>query len=484
MMMLELDIEAVTDLSLSSSNHTLGDAQTHDYIPGRTLWGALASHAYRSGMAEDEAFRLFHQGAVRILDAVPATGSARTYPAPGCWHRPKESDAGVLHNFVLESVRDKCKTQQCKPLKQGWFTPAGERLELERAYSLRTAVDPSGKARDGLLYGLPVLRAGSTFWCAIVGEEKDIDKLRPLLKRDLRVGRSRNAELGVVRISIRKAPIQKLDPGQGKATQLSFLCVSRCIFRDPASGSPVLEPPPTAFGLPGDWTLELSSSFLRTARIVHFNSKRGRPERERFALERGSVLTYRGTNPIELHQVSSFTALGVGEDCGHGYGEVLVAPNWLVEPERQVTEAATRTTSQAGEPKDELFQWARAQASKRRRAIELSEKAADAARALRSSRVPSSQWGALRAMAREARFTGATDLYERLFRRGDAGQKSDGFLTSGKRKLSKAWKSAEPKLRTACDEHRDDLPTFLELLASACMRPDGSARKGGNDNER
>lgn len=469
--MLELEIEAITDLCLSSSNRTLGQAGTHDFIPGRTLWGALASLAYQSEMTDEEAFRVFHQGAVRIFDAVPMVADARAYPAPASWHYPKDSSDGLHHNFVRQDIRDQHRDVQCKPVKGGWITANGDRVGVEMSHSIRTAVDPSGRARDGLLFSLPVLRAGSRFWSALSASESDLKKLRPLLARNVRLGRSRNAELGIVRIRVRDKPATKLAHGTGNANQVSFLCVSRCLFRDPTTGAPTFQPTAVALGLPPDWNLDLSASFLRTARVVHFNSKRGRPERARFALERGSVLSFKGESSVDLKSVIESVSKGVGEHCGQGYGEILVSPAWLTEPKYQVGMPGEPNVAAAPEPVDELFRWAAKRAASRQATLDLYRDAVEVAQSLRKYRVPPSQWGVIRTMAREARFNGETDLFDRLMSK----------LSTGKRKLSRAWKNAEPRLRTACETHRGDLPTFLELLAGACMRPDSLPRNGGDE---
>ena len=99
----------------------------------------------------------------------------------------------------------------------------------------------------------------------------------------------------------------------------------------------------------------------------------------------------------------------------------------------------------------------------------LYSQAQQAADRLRRYRIPGSQWGVVRRMAREARFQPglAASLWEDLF------SKEKGFLNSGKRKLSSGWKQALGPLEDACQEKRTqaDLPVFLEFLASACMRP-------------
>lgn len=476
MMKVELDLELLSDVCLSSSNRTLGEPHTHDYLPGRALWGALASEAYRrGGKWADEAFRLFQQGAVRVLDAVPVCGSQRAFPAPRAWHYPKaELEPAAYHNFALESVRREGKGKQFKAFEGGWVSADGSRVTVETSHSLRTAVDPTGKARDGLLHGLPVIPAGHRFWAALAGSQEDVERVCELFGREVRLGRSRNTELGLVKLSRRQQPIGTLSPGNGQARQVSFLCLSRCIFRDQRTGAPTLQPAPEEVGLDPSWRFDPSSSFLKFARIVHFNAKRGRPESERLALERGSVLTFAGKEPVDLAEVVARVEGGVGEHRGQGYGELLVAPAWLTEERVEVQPFRQEAATKASPPDDPLFDWASKQASKRRQAGVLYTEACDQAEGFRRYKLPASQWGVLRRMAREARFrdSQARTLFDDLF------DDKRGFLTTGKRRLSKGWNNASKQLFEVCQKRQADLPMFLELLASACMRPAGEEPVG------
>lgn len=470
-MKVELDLELLTDACLSASNHSLGEPETHQYIPGRTLWGALANLAYRSpAFNEQEVFRIFQQGAVHVSDALPIRSSHRSYPVPLAWHEPKNTPGQKIRNFALETVRTQCSKEQHQGKKGGWVSAERREVKVEMDFSLRTSIDPSGKARQGLLFGLPVLRAGTKFHATLSGSQADLEKVLSLVRnQELRVGRSKNSELGLVRVSPSKQPIIRLQHGSGSATSVSILCVSRCIFRDRQSGAPTLRPSAVAFGLPEDWEFDGASSFVRTTGVVHFNAKRGRPETERFAIERGSVMTFRGRT-VDLGTVANFVENGVGEHRGQGYGEVLIAPVWLTEDQAFTLSPEDKATcSIPAEPADSLFGWAKQRADQKKRAIGLYSKAQHTAERLRRYRVPGSQWGVVRRMAREARFQPslAAKLWENLF------SEQTGFLRSGKRKLADSWKRALEPLEEACIDHKSDknLPMFLEFLASACMRP-------------
>ncbi|CAN0502929.1 unnamed protein product, partial [Phaeothamnion confervicola] len=180
-------------------------------------------------------------GAVRFYDAVLSLEGQRTYPAPASWQIEKDSIGATYHNFALASVRTETKGRQFKAKKGGWITADGTTATAETVYSLRTAVDSSGKAREGLLYGISALRAGTRMSGAIEGSEEDLKAvLDILLGAHLRLGRSRNQELGLVKVTRRQSPVKALADGAAESKTISFLCVSRCIFRDVATGAPRL----------------------------------------------------------------------------------------------------------------------------------------------------------------------------------------------------------------------------------------------------
>lgn len=467
----ELDIELVSDVCISATNRTLGAAETLTSLPGRTLWGLAATLCYQAGMDEAEAFQLFHQGAVRFADAVPVHLGHRSYPTPRAWHVPKSAGAAAAaRNLAVDAGEAEV---QHKPLAAGWLTPDGSRIEVATSHALRTSVDRSGKPRDGLLYGLPTIQAGQNFWTCISGPADAVERVVAALTRDdLSLGRSRNTELGRVRFRRRSTPIGALADGDGPTGEtLSFLCVTRCVLRDPATGAPTLQPFGAAFGLDAGWAYDPARSFVRTARVVHFHGKRGRPETERFALERGSVVTFRKAGGgADWAAVLAATRAGVGEHVGEGYGEVLAAPTWLSAATHPLRVASAEQTPVAP-PTDALFAWARREADAQKASRNSFEAACALAPELARFKVPPAQWGAVHALARAARIRQASDEAFRA--------ELQQYLGEGRRNVDAGWKGgARQQLLEALQRpDRSNIPQFVEYLAGACMR---AGREGGS----
>lgn len=501
-----LELELLTDVCVSSSNRTLEASAPQGCLPGRLVWGVLATRAYQQGgMSPDDIFRIFHQGSVRFRDALPLEGDAIAYPIPQACQRPKSPAGGkVTQNMALPSVRKASAGVQHKTIKDGWATAAGAMVEVEKRSSLRTSVDPSGRALAGHLYGVQALEGGQRFASALVGPKEDVERVLGLLKDPtLRIGRSRNAELGLVKVHVKGAKARLSDlcsTPKSAEGQISFLCVSRCALRDPRSGAATSVPSPEAFGLDGGWRFEPASSFMTTTRVVHFNGHRKRPEPERLVLERGSVVTFCGAaDSIDIASLRETLRGGVGDFTGEGYGEVAVAPDWLVTDSSTFTPATENIAPSAkrAEPADELFAWAKSREQQRQASSETFKKAHALIDELRLRRIARAQWGAIHRMAREARFDASKrsalpDQLKSLLHGGkeakEAIKDSYGKIidwrtmpTGGARNLDPIWRAVRVKFLEECGKvPLTDLPYFLEHLAGACMRPEPkTAHVGG-----
>jgi hypothetical protein len=466
-----IELELLTDVSVPESSRTFGGAESLDFLPGRTLWGAAATAAYRSGMPEDRAFRLFHLGAVRFLDAVPSANGVRCVCTPRSWHGRKYGD-DVL-NLCVEEARSRAKGQQYSAISQGWRLPSTrEEVVVAKRYTLRTSVAADGRPRTGLLFGLDAMAAGTVLRSAIVGTEEDVDAVLPfVLRSDLRLGRSKSAEFGLVRARIVKETGPALDLVNGSAKRIHFLCNGRAAFRDERTGSLTFAPTPGQLGLPDTWRFDEAASFVRTTSYSPFNACRRRPELEKHVFERGSVLTFFGEAPVDLESVRQRTAKGVGVALNEGLGEVVVQPKWLTEvvvnvPRSPAGTPAGRPAPTA--PNDALFRWAQQRADERTETRQAQAWVDEAGQRFERFGLKPSQWGELRRLAIHARHRNDGPVWlEKRMRE---------FVEQGVNSLSGGWgkrmgdKTARDLLLEIARDCHEQLPSRLERLAARCMR--------------
>lgn len=289
-------LDLVDDVVLSADAATAGEHRSLGHIPGSALLGAAASRLYATALREGTAYRLFHSGEVRFGDALPVDDAGRVgWPMPLCLHREKDGEEIV--NLALQARDDR----QWQQLRDGWVGLDGRPVQSpRRGYVLRTAIDEkTGTADSGRLFGYETLQAGSRFLATIeldtgVPAALEEQLVSALTARPLRLGRSRSTEHGRVRAS--RVPPPTRPSGSGvRGSSVTIWALSDLALTD-RHGQATLAPEPRHFGLRGgqvDW----DRSFLRSRRYAPWNASLRARAPERVVIARGSVITFRDTEP-------------------------------------------------------------------------------------------------------------------------------------------------------------------------------------------
>ncbi len=440
---LNLELELVTDLVLTSQSATAGAPRSLDHIPGAVLLGACAARLYPS-LSEDESWLAFHSGKVRFGDGLPLTAAGTCLPMPLAFHQLK-NEPWLLEGHLAPDVRNGSRSvlQAGRPWKQlrgGFVAPDLRVVRPEHRQAQRTAL-ASGRARDGFLYSLDALVAGAVYRAEIAFDDEVPVGLRSRIRGaladgELRLGRSRGAEFGRVRAHLAE-PVEEpwLAPGGGAALLL-LLAVSDLALREPRSGSPCLEPSPCAMGLPaGAFSWLPGRSYLHTRRYSPFNAKRRRPDLERQVIQAGSVIAVKPGDGWNTQRLAVALARGVGDHRQDGLGQILVEPPLLgaVTPRASVKPVPAGPLPEPRLPDDDTAHWLE-RAWRRKRA---SDKALDDALAWTAELVrwqpalPASQWGEVRGLAAMAE--SRDSLVSTLF------EKNVGFTETGVGKLEQRW---------------------------------------------
>lgn len=405
----------------TSSSATVGASRSLPYLPGASLLGAVAAQLYSplATRSADLAVRVFHRGAARFGDALPCrdAGSA-IVPVPLCFHHPKGDDCTpAWRNHVVEEV---LSTEQPTQVRDGYLdgtVAEGEdpRLRPRMESSERTAMK-DGMVRDGFLYSLHAISAGQRFLTAIDLSDdlpSDIkDTILATLAGELRVGRSRSAEFGLVRSEpLLEPPTDVPLAPRPHRDHVPILLTSDWCLLDLATGAPTLRLRPDTLGLPpAAFQVIPEATFVRTRRYSPFNGTRRRPDHERQVLAQGSVITVRLGAGTTLDELRAAVDTGVGQHLAEGLGRALVSPAFLHERTLRRWRQSTHTEedgtlAQLALRADPTFAWARA----RTQAMQETEEALQVARQWRhrledasSHTLSRSQWGRIRAIALEA----------------------------------------------------------------------------------
>lgn len=480
-----LEITLLTDVVLTARSATVGGPGSLDHIPGSVLLGAAAARLYPH-QPPDVAFALFHSGAVRFGDGLPiAPGGTLGLPAPLSFHTVKGVEAGKRGQPVAWINR-------ARRTSDGPFVQVRDQRMAgsifwapERTVSMRTAIGEGGRAREGLLYGYEALQAGMVFRARVDADDAErLEQVRLALVGDVRIGRSRSAEFGLVKIVDAPVDAHRSLEQPAEAGRVVVLCLSDLCLRDPGTGQPTLDPMPSAFGLPDGWRLDVPRSFVRHRRWSPFNTHRRRPDLERQAIVAGSVLVFAGDGAPGLEALRRRCAAGIGEYREQGLGQVLIEPKVLQETELWMTKGfkAEATDGEwAAITADPLLGWLTARDRARTARDACWHTAKDWAREFAWARIPRSQWGEVRSLSRQAQARhDATWLRAELGRRILAPpSRYDAPATEAARRTAlRSWgrkgrdgkTAAEAFLKRMDDTPARDLPILCELIATHAVR--------------
>lgn len=339
------------DTIFADSGATEGGLQTLRYVPGASIWGALASRLYKSFQARDFHHAAFHHDRIRCLDGLPVGASGYPgLPAPGVWHRRKTDGAGDCsgENSILNLARRGPEHGvQRKSMRNVSICGDGSVVDVFTTQVLKTAMEPGmERARNSQLFNYTALRAGQQF-IAHVQADSDLDAdiwdaVKSELKDTvLRLGRSRSAQFG--RVHCQEVPERSIHHGwpvsdssvmvDGRQ-RLTFWCVSDAGLYD-EFGHPTVSPSPSQFGLdPRVWQYRAAASAVEIRRYSPFNGYRKSHDSERLLLRRGSVLSFDAVPGETLLDTAALSALreklstGIGLYRGSGCGQVVVQPAW------------------------------------------------------------------------------------------------------------------------------------------------------------
>ncbi len=487
------------DVSIGAGGSLTGGLAGKDYLPGLMFLGFAAKKLYPQ-LTQEEAWQVFHQGGVRFGDALPLSKDQQLgFPMPLSWHKDKEDagsdDDSMDPQKIYNMVHNAPDNIQPRQLRTGYVTHSGLHLKLETRFRMKTALEPeTGRAADGRLFGYSSIDRGARFLFTLAGDD-GVDEVlfqgvAAALKGEALLGRSKNAEYGHVRISSLESPYET-EPAASKASSQDLLiwCLSDMAVENHL-GQPVTLPhDPQWLGLPsGDLIQE--KSFIKWRREAPFNGKYRAHELERILISRGSVLCYRLDNPKLAPQGSGY--LGLYQQAGLGwvvYNPLLLenAHPQFVDPPPEMDQAPPP------KPTHPLASWlvGRQENENQDRAIRL--EAETWAEELRKLYItahmyagaepdvligPSaSQWGRVRAVAREA--TNVKELKGNLFNGGEAVcKKADPAWCQSVEFEALHKPGSDPptffqwldhRIKTAEEKNQGNIPATLALLARHAM---------------
>jgi hypothetical protein len=339
MKILKFKCELLSDVVLNHKSAADGNKKTLDFIPGNNFLGIVASALYPEKDERGDALTIFHSGAVMFGDAHPSTGGIRGLRMPASMFYPKQqkvTDCCFIHHLIPDLLSKEMKDLQLKQCRTGFCTcDRGKAflLDVERSFAIKSAYNRNlRRSMDEMMYGYEALQKGSELYfevCFTEAAEQYVENVKNALSGVKRVGRSRSAQYGLVKIvpwdyiqpvSVNKT-VEVYERGE-KVRCVTVYADGRLIFLD-KYGLPTFIPSAEDLGVQGGKIL-WDKSQVRTFQYAPWNYKRKVYDTDRCGIEKGSVFV------VEVSNVDfSFNTDHVGVYQNEGFGKVIYNPDFL-----------------------------------------------------------------------------------------------------------------------------------------------------------
>ncbi|HIE02317.1 MAG TPA: hypothetical protein EYP59_18885 [Thiotrichaceae bacterium] len=344
----QFKVTLLEDVVTSKRAANEGGHESLDYLPGITFLGAVAAHLYPK-LSDADAYTLFHSGKVRFGDALPLSESGQlSYPMPLCWYKDKREEWGPkmgLLNYQHEEYEEYDESIQEEQVRGNYLSFQYDSKNDDRftkivpKLRMKTAINPNtGTAKDEQLFGYTSLPVGQQFVFNLESDFADDDDrgkalfkqvVETLQQADLKLGRSRSAEYGAVKIELLPEPKNERPAIQEFSQAITLWLLSDAALQD-EQGQPILfQPTAKSVGLPTHFVFDPSKSFLGSRRYAPFNAYRQRRELERTVLSMGSVLHFicqDEEQTVDAETLQHIQTEGIGLYRQAGLGRVWINP--------------------------------------------------------------------------------------------------------------------------------------------------------------
>jgi len=321
-------IDLLSDVIVTADAATEGGHDCLNYLPGSLLAGVFA------GSLKPFPAQEYLSGKMLFGDALPLVDGEIAYPVPLSLHKPKGAGNELTpFNGLGSDLEEEGKARRPVEQLRNVFMSAGGRIVSPRThYRMKTAIDcdKGGRAADNQLFGYQSIASGQSFaapvWCE---DESAADRIEGILTSGyVRLGRSRSAEYGSVRITRMTQPPGAVPESHRDGSMTVFLVSDLALERN---GRPVLAPQGDDIGLPGA-SLDLSRTFLRTRSYTPWNAYHNTRMTERQVICHGSVLTFTGVTSEKLEEWKEAFSRGLGSYRQEGLGSILIDPAFVLDP--------------------------------------------------------------------------------------------------------------------------------------------------------
>lgn len=472
-------VTLLSDVVLNSSLATEGNMSSLDYIPGSNFLGITASKLYKN-ISTDESLDIFHSGKVRFGDATIANEDNVSYAMPAMYYMDKLKKEIGKDNVFLDYLIDRDNPPkddsgnkyQLKQVRSGYVFSDGKVVkEINKSFAIKSAQDRTkGTSEKSAMFGFESLNKGLEFIFSIqFDDETLIDKVNEVIEGNHRLGKSKSAEFGQIKIKKLQSDTKVIVCFENKDYVLVYAQSNLCFVDE--FGMPTYQPNAENLGLNKDAKVIWSKSQIRTFTYSPWNSTRNTTNTQRFCIARGSVFYVKNA---KMNETEKYLGLHNAE----GLGKVIYNPEFLLEDKKAKCKLKFEVISNEIEgkktdgiiPTTVLAKYLKNKFDSKNGEIEISKAVqklvySDIDNAKYDikglKKITSSQWGGIRAYATKTK--DFDELEKQLF------DKEIGYLTHGVAD-EKHWgknKGAKRKaFENICDENKKHGTQFVAKFAA------------------
>ena len=430
----------LSDVVLPASSNTQGNIALNDFIAGSNFLGIVAKEYERFGR---DAFRVFHSGDVRFGDGHILINEKPSYKVPLSFHRLKVGEGFFNRVHLTQEDEKKLRNEQkqLKQMRNSYINEDLKFLELSYNYTQKSSYDKElRRSKDEGMYGYSALKSGTEWLFKVTYKDDSLVKtVESVLLGKQHLGKSKSAQYGQVEITpYNHQPKESFFMPKDDVT---YIYVNSRLALLDEDGYPTAVPTIENLGL-SSGEIVWEKTYIRTATYTPYNYKRATQEYTRIFIEKGSVITVKGTHNISKNTLGAFVS--------EGFGDILINPAFLkdIHPALKKYEKQERKQNSQGFITTPLLAYLKNKADLEEQKFAVAQHVQDV---YKNFIKPSkSQWGQIRTFASIAK--DAQDLKHKI----------KEYISKGVAK--KQWEGLQEKLFEEIDKSQNPL-AFVKLLA-------------------
>ncbi len=447
----------LSDIVLPASSNTQGNVALSDFISGSNFLGMVATAYDNFG---EDAFEVFHGGAVCFGDAHIAIDGEQTYKIPLSFHSLKVGE-GIFNRLELDDKEEKTLREnqnQLKQIRSGFMSENGIFTLPKYNYSQKSSYDKENRrSQESGMYGYSALKSG-TNWIFKVSykDEKYILQVEQNLLGTKKLGKSKTSQYGQVLISLLDTPkqIESKKPSQN----LTYIYVNSRLALHDEDGNFTTTPTIENLGL-SSGEIVWDKTYIKTSTYHPYNYKRQTKEYTRVCINKGSIITLQDCNDELPNKIGAF--------INEGFGDIIINPRFLDVKNPTLTKFEESKDPQESQNYDKnLISFLSVKQKSENTKFKVASDVQDSYKEfLKGEKISKSQWGQIRTFASTAK--NKDDLIEKI----------EEYISKGVSK--KQWEDKKDKLFSAINNSKNSESSleFTKLLAMIVSKH----TKGGKD---